>query len=65
MEEIIKALKWYIANDDTNIGQAGNGFWEQGKLTAIKALIAFDPGLQEGFLDDIEELTESDNFGKE
>jgi hypothetical protein len=65
MDEIINALKWYISTDETNIGQAGNGFWEQGKLNAIKALIALDPELGEEYFDDIKELTESPNFWQE
>ena len=64
MEEIISVLKWYISTDETNIGQAGNGFWEDGKLRAIRALIAFDPELKEHYFEDLKELTTSENYGK-
>ena len=37
--ELLAALKWYVENDDTNIGQEGNEFWEEG-LAAGKAAIA-------------------------
>lgn len=28
--ELLEALRWYIENDDTNIGMEGNEFWEEG-----------------------------------
>ena len=62
MDEIINALKWYIENDDTNIGQAGNGFWEAGKLKAIKALIAINPELEGDYFDRLVDLKESQNY---
>lgn len=65
MDEIIDALKWYISTDETNIGQAGNGFWEAGKLKAIRALIALDPELEWDYFDDLQELTKSQNYGEE
>lgn len=37
-KEIISCLEWYVENDDTNIGQEGNEFWEQGLYRALKAL---------------------------
>lgn len=63
MENVILCLKWYIENDETNIGQAGNGFWEAGKLKAIRALIAIDSELEWKYFDDLQELTASDNYG--
>ena len=38
MLEIIKCLEWYIENDDTNIGQPGNEYWEYHKDKAEQAL---------------------------
>ena len=63
MENVILCLKWYIENDETNIGQAGNGFWEAGKLKAIRTLIAIDPELEWKYFDDLQELITSDNYG--
>lgn len=37
--ELLKALMWYVQNDDVNIGMLGNEFWEDG-LHAAEAAIA-------------------------
>lgn len=37
--ELLEALQWYVENDDTNIGQQGNEFWELG-LDRARAAIA-------------------------
>lgn len=38
LEEARKALEWYVENDDTNIGQEGNGYWEAGLERGKQAL---------------------------
>jgi hypothetical protein len=43
--ELLEALKWYVENDDTNIGMEGNEFWEEG-LERGKAAIAKATGEQ-------------------
>lgn len=35
---MLKALQWFIENDDTNIGMAGNEFWEDGLNEGIAAV---------------------------
>lgn len=37
-EKLVECLKWYVENDDTNIGQEGNEFWEDG-LNKANALL--------------------------
>jgi hypothetical protein len=37
-----EALKWFIENDDTNIGQPGNEYWEDGLNQGIEALAAVE-----------------------
>jgi hypothetical protein len=39
VHDLLEALKWYVENDDTNIGMEGNEFWEEG-LERGKAAIA-------------------------
>ena len=36
------ALQWFVDNDDTNIGQEGNEFWEDGLNEGIAALAAIE-----------------------
>lgn len=36
--ELLEALRWYVDNDDTNIGQEGNEFWELGLDRARTAI---------------------------
>ena len=36
--ELESCLRWYVEEDDTNMGQAGNEFWIEGKLRAQRAL---------------------------
>lgn len=38
-EQMHECLKWYVANDDTNIGQPGNEPWEAG-LREAQAVLA-------------------------
>lgn len=40
---LLEALQWYVENDDTNIGQPGNEFWELG-LERGRAAIALAQG---------------------
>lgn len=42
MEEIIECLRWYVENDDTNLGQEGNEFWEDGYNRAAEVLNKID-----------------------
>ena len=37
--ELLEALQWYVQNDDTNVGQEGNEFYEAG-LSRAEAAIA-------------------------
>jgi hypothetical protein len=37
--DLLAALRWYVENDDTNIGMEGNEFWEEG-LECGKAALA-------------------------
>ena len=37
-DDLLEALKWYVENDDTNIGQEGNEFWENGLSNAKSAI---------------------------
>ena len=36
--ELESCLKWYVEEDDTNMGQECNNFWIEGKLRAQRAL---------------------------
>ena len=36
--DLLEALKWFVENDDTNIGQEGNEFWEDGLNRGIAAI---------------------------
>ena len=36
------ALQWFVDNDDTNIGQPGNEFWEEGLNEGIAAIAAIE-----------------------
>lgn len=36
--ELLEALQWFVENDDTNIGMAGNEFWEDGLNAGIAAI---------------------------
>ena len=36
--EMLEALKWFVENDDTNIGQEGNEYWEDGLNRGIAAI---------------------------
>lgn len=44
ISSLYSALKWYVENDDTNIGQEGNGFWEEGKKRAEAILAKIEAG---------------------
>lgn len=37
--ELLACLRWYVENDDTNIGEEGNEFWEDG-LNIARHVIA-------------------------
>lgn len=43
--ELLEALQWYVQNDDTNVGQEGNEFYEAG-LSRAEAAIAKATGGQ-------------------
>lgn len=44
VRELVEALKWYIENDDTNIGQEGNEPFEAGLNRAKAALRTLGAG---------------------
>jgi hypothetical protein len=44
-DELYAALRWYVENDDTNVGQEGNEFWEAGKKQAQAVLAKVEGGL--------------------
>lgn len=37
-DDLLAALQWFVENDDTNIGMAGNEFWEDGLNAGIAAI---------------------------
>ena len=45
---LLECLKWYIEEDDTNIGQPGNEYWEAGKERAEIAVANFEKVFQHG-----------------
>lgn len=36
--ELLEALEWYVRNDDTNVGQEGNEFYEEGLNRGLAAI---------------------------
>lgn len=42
LRKLGEALRWYVENDDTNLGQEGNEFWELGYYKGKALVEAYD-----------------------
>jgi hypothetical protein len=46
MHKLGEALRWYVVNDDTNLGQDSNEFWELGYYKGKALIEAYDQRLK-------------------